>query len=123
MDFRGIIIEESLEDKRILKNLNIFRTQVEKVTSEHNTPWLKKWTLHSIDVKEDRAMETAERIAMAIDSKHQNSWYVDYRNSEYHFIIFKKKIFVVDLSKKEEYNDVKKYAFKLGILEEQLDFE
>jgi len=122
MNFKGIIIEESLEDKNILKNLNILKTETEKVSSEDNTPWLKKWTLHTIEVGEDKAMDIAERIARAIDGKHANSWYVDYKNEEYHFIIFKKKIFVVDRSKKEEYDEVKKYGLKLGIPDEQLDF-
>lgn len=122
MDFKGIIIEESLEKKDILKKLNIVKTDFSKVKEEDNTPWLKKWTLHTIVVKEDDAMRIAEEIAIAIDSKHANSWYVDFRNSEYHFIIFKKKIFVVDLNRKEEYRDVIKYGLKLGIPEKQLDF-
>lgn len=122
MDFKGIIIEESLEKKDILKKLNIVKTEVSKVEEGDSTPWLKKWTLHTIIVKEDDAMMTAEEIARAIDSKHANSWYVDFKNKEYHFIIFKKKIFVVNLERKEEYRDVIKYGLKLGIPEKQLNF-
>jgi len=122
MNFKGIIIEESFEDKKILMALNILKTSVEKVNPEDDTPWLKKWTMHTIEVTEDKAMETAERIAISLDSKHADHWYVDYKNEEYHFIIFKKKIFVVDRSRKEEYEDVKKYGLKLGIPEEQLNF-
>jgi hypothetical protein len=120
MNFRGIIIEESLEDKKILKNLNILKTTIEKTSPEDNTPWLKKWTMHTIEVTEEKAMETAERIAISLDKNH--NWCVDYKNEEYHFIIFKKKIFVVDRSRKEEYEDVKRYGLKLGIPEEQLNF-
>lgn len=122
MDFKGIVIEESLEKKDILKKLNIVKTEVFKTDSESNTPWLKKWTLHTIIVKEDDAMRIAEEIAISMDSKHANSWYVDFRNKEYHFIIFKKKIFVVNLERKEEYRDVIKYGLKIGIPEKQLDF-
>ncbi len=120
MNFRGIIIEESLEDKKILKSLNILKTIVEKTSPEDNTPWLKKWTMHTIEVTEDKAMEIAERIAISLDKNH--NWYADYKNEDYHFIIFKKKIFVVDRIKKEEYEEAKKYGLKLGIPEEQLDF-
>jgi len=120
MNFKGILIEESLEDKSILKTLTILGTTIEKVTTENNTPWLKKWTLHAIEVTENHAMLTAEKISRALDKNHP--WYADYKNDEYHFIIFKKKIFVVDLKKKEEYGEVKKYGLSQGIAESQLDF-
>lgn len=122
MEFKGIIIEESLENKNILKKLNIVKTNVEQVTEEDNTPWISKWTMHTFLVNEDDAMKVAEEIALSIDSKHQNSWYCDFSNKEYHFIIFKKKIFVVNKEMPEEYRDVIRYGEKLGIPEKQLDF-
>jgi len=123
MDFKGIIIEESLKDKSILKDslIKILKTDTEKVISEHHTPWLKKWTLHTIEVREDRALDIAEKIAKALDKEH--NWYADYKNDEYHFIIFKSKIFCVKLDSKREYEAVKKYGLKLGIPEHQLDFD
>jgi len=122
MNFKGIIIEESLEDKSILKNniIIILKTEVEKVTSEHHTPWIKRWTMHTVEVSENKAMETAEKISRCLDAKH--NWYADYKNKEYHFIIFKKKIFCVKRENRAEYEDVKKYGLSLGIPEHQLDF-
>jgi hypothetical protein len=123
MNFKGIIIEESLENKNILKDslIRILKTEVEKVSSEYDTPWLKKWTMHTVEVREDRAMDIAEKIAKSLDKEH--SWYVDFRNDEYHFIIFKDKIFCVKMENKKEYEDVKKYGRKIGIPEHQLDFD
>lgn len=125
MNFKGIIIEESLGNKSILKDslIRILKTEVEKVTSENNTPWLAKWTMHTVEVREDRALDIAEKIANSIDAKHAKSWYVDFRNNEYHFIIFKDKIFCVKLETPREYEAVKKYARKLGIPEHQLNFD
>lgn len=52
MNYQGVIIEESLEDKGILKDVRILSTEVELVTEEHETPRLKQWTLHTIEVPE-----------------------------------------------------------------------
>ncbi len=40
--YKGVIIEESLEDKDVLNKLKIISTKVERVTKEHQTPWLSK---------------------------------------------------------------------------------
>ncbi len=37
-NFVGIIIEESLENKGILKRVKIAKTEVEQATEEHKTP-------------------------------------------------------------------------------------
>ena len=42
MNYQGVIIEESLEDKDILKGVRILSTKVELVTKKHETPWLKE---------------------------------------------------------------------------------
>jgi hypothetical protein len=122
MNFKGILIEESLEDKSILKNniIKILKTEVEKVTSKHNTPWLSKWTKHTIEVSENKAMDAAEIISLGLDRKH--SWNADFKNKEYHFIIFKKKIFCVKRENVDEYKEAKKYGMSLGIPEYQVDF-
>lgn len=44
MNYQGVIIEESLENKDILKDVKISDTKVEKVVEEHKTPWIKQWT-------------------------------------------------------------------------------
>ncbi|MBI2021543.1 hypothetical protein HYS93_01520 [Candidatus Daviesbacteria bacterium] len=44
MNFKGVVIEESLKDTSVLKEAKILSTKVELVTKKHKTPWLKKWT-------------------------------------------------------------------------------
>lgn len=89
MAYRGVIIEESLEDPSVSKMVKIVDTNVEPVTEKHHTPWLKQWTLHTIEVPEDRAEEVAERVSHALDSKHGGNWYADFKNANTHFIIFR----------------------------------
>ncbi|MDD5438216.1 MAG: hypothetical protein PHC70_03665 [Patescibacteria group bacterium] len=118
--FTGIIIEESLEKKDILTKLRILSTEVEAVTEEHKTPWIKQWTMHTVEIPEEQADETAKEISEALETAH--NWYADFKNRDFHYIIFRNKVFKVDRSKSEQYDDVVKYGVSLGIPDYQLDF-
>jgi hypothetical protein len=120
MNYKGIVIEESLQDLMILKQLKILSTKVEKVIESHKTPWLKQWTLHTVEIDEDDAQNVADKISVVLDSKHD--WYADFKNDKYHFIIFRNKVFRVNRNNPEEYKEVKKYGISLGIPDYQLDF-
>ncbi|MEK6873335.1 MAG: hypothetical protein AABW91_00670 [Nanoarchaeota archaeon] len=118
--YTGVIIEESLGKKGVLSKVKIIKTEIEKVTDEHKTPWIKKWTLHTVEISEDKADFTAKEISKSLDSEH--SWYADFKNKNTHFIIFKDKVFKINRSSKEQYNRAKKYGISLGIPEYQVDF-
>lgn len=120
MNYKGIVIKESLQDLQILKQLKILSTKVEKVTESHQTPWLKQWTLHTAEIDEDDAQNVAKKLSAALDSEHD--WYADFKNDKYHFIIFRNKVFKVDRDKPGEYEKVKEYGVSLGIPDYQLDF-
>jgi len=120
MNYTGIIIEESLENKDILKDIKILETKIEEVTEEHKTPWIKQWTLHTVEIPENQAGVVAEKISKVLDSEHD--WYADFKNDTHHYIIFRNKIFFVDKQSKEQYDEAKKYGISLGIPEYQVDF-
>jgi len=122
MDFKGVIIEESLDDKSILrdKNIKIVSTEIEKVIEKHKTPWIKQWTLHNVEIDEKNVEEIAEKIAKALDKEHE--WYADIKNNEYHYIIFRNKVFKIDIYNKEQYDKAKEYGISLGIPKYQVDF-
>jgi hypothetical protein len=120
MNYKGIIIEESLENKEILDKINIISTRVEEVTDRHKTPWIDKWTLHTVEVSEDVAKEIAEKLSESIDREH--NWYADFKNDDFHFIIFRDKVFKIDRLKFEQYREVTEYGVSLGIPDYQLDF-
>lgn len=121
-NFKGVIIEESLENKDVLKKVNILSTEVEKVTEEHKTPWLSQWTLHTVEVPESEAQAVSEEISKSLDYSHNSSWYADYKNDTHHYIIFRDKIFYIDQDDKEQYAEAKHYGIALGIPEYQVDF-
>jgi len=84
-NYQGVIIEESLSDKSVLKEVNIISTEVEKVTADHQTPWFSQWTLDTIEVEKNQASDLAEKLSKALDAEH--GWYIDYHNDRYHFVI------------------------------------
>lgn len=121
MNYVGVIIEESLEDKSVLRDVKNLSTKVEPVTGHHKTPWIKQWTLHTIEVDEKNARDIAEKISKAIDSKH-NAWYADFKNDKFHYVIYHDKIFLIDRSNKKEYEEAMKYGISIGIPDYQVDF-
>jgi hypothetical protein len=119
-NYRGTIIEESLENKDVLKDVRIIDTKVEEVVEAHKTPWIKQWTLHTVEIPEDKAAQVAQQISMFLDSKH--AWYADFRNKTHHYIVFRDKVFFIDRQSKDQYDEASKYGISLGIPEYQVDF-
>lgn len=122
MNYRGVLIEESLENKDILKDLKISSTEVEEVTDKHKTPWVKQWTMHTVEIPEENSDGIAEMISHTIDRQHANAWYANFLNESFQYVIFRDKVFKVDRSKKEQYQEVTKFGLSLGIPKYQLDF-
>jgi hypothetical protein len=116
--YKGVIIEESLTNNKILKDVKIIKTEVKKVTPRHKTPWLKQWTEHTIAVPEDKAKELAEKISKVTSKEH--GWYVDFKNKDKHYVIFHNKVFHVDRDSKEQYEKVKAYGLSVGTPEYQI---
>jgi hypothetical protein len=120
VNYTGVIIEESLEDKKILSNVPIVETKVEQVTDEHQTPWVNQWTMHTVEIPEEQAEKVAAELSVALDSQH--AWYGDFKNDSTHIIIFRGKYFKIDRSKPGEYTQAVEFGMSLGIPDYQLDF-
>ncbi len=121
MNFTGVVIEESLKDKSVLDKVKILKTKEEPVTEGDKTPWLDKWTLHTIEVPENYADEFAEEVSRALETDH-TSWYADFNNDATHYIIFADKIFKIDRTKKKQYREASDHGIALGIPPYQVDF-
>jgi len=122
MNYKGSIIEESLSKADVLKNMVIVKTRKEKATAEYKTPWLTQWTHHTIEIPESKIDITAALLSRSFDMNHP-SWYIDFKNDKYHFIIFPKKIFKVNLKSPILYKNARKYGESLGIPSSQMQFE
>ena len=122
-NFKGTIIEESLEDKSVLSNVKILSTRISQVIDKHKTPWIKQWTLHKVEIDNDKAEGIARQISKSLDRDHTHSWYVDFKNENIHYVVYRDKVFKIDRTKKEEYKEAKGYGLTLGIPDYQIDFE
>lgn len=120
MNYKGVIIEESLTNTSVLKDVVIEKTIVEPVTKDHATPWLKQWTLHTVLVPEETAEAIAEKVRQALDTEHD--WYADFKNDNTHYVIYRDKIFRIDRSKPEQYQAATGHGISLGIPDYQVDF-
>ena len=122
MDYEGIIIEESLEDRSVLDAVDILETRVEPITPEHRTPWLSQWTLHTVRVPEGRAQAVAATLSTTIDATHAASWYADFKNETHHYVTYRDRVFVIDRRSAEQYAEAVEYGIERGLPEHQADF-
>ena len=90
MVFKGVLIEESLLDKNVLNLGKTLKTQVEKVTKNHRTPWLNQWTCKTMEFPDENIDETCIKLQTALDGEHE--WYIDLKNTRYEITIFKDNI-------------------------------
>ena len=121
MNFSGVIIEESLTDKSVLDDVKIMKTEIEPVTDEHKTPWVKQWTLHDVEISADKAAEVAEKISKALD--HGHNWYADFKTDKEHYVIYTDKVFhITDRADKAQYDEATAYGVSIGIPDYQVDF-
>lgn len=121
-NFKGVIIEESLENCDVLNKIQILSTRVENVIEKHKTPWISQWTLHDVEIPESVASAIAEEISVSLDRHREHSWYADFKNDTHHYIIFRDRVFCIDRKSKEQYDEAKHYGISLGIPEYQVDF-
>lgn len=121
MNYKGVIIEESLDGKSVLSKVKIVKTKIEPTSPKHKTSWLKQWTLYTVEILEGEGEQIAQEISNSFDQKHPD-WYADYKNEKYHFIIYAGKVFKVDLKNPILYKDAKEYGISIDIPEYQVDF-
>ena len=94
MNYIGTIIEESLKKKDVLKDIVVL-SRIESITPEHKTPWLLQWTLDTVEIPEEKADLIAQKLSLDLDDEHP--WYADFKNDQYHYIIYRGKVFKVNM--------------------------
>jgi len=92
MVLKGVIIEESLSDKSVLKEFKIINTETETVTDKHKTPWVSKWTCHRVEINDENIDidSICNKLQNALDKEHE--WYIELKNNRYEITIFNDNI-------------------------------
>jgi len=119
MSYRGIIIEESLKDSEILKDVEIVSTKICPVTEREKTPWVEQWTLHTVEISAEQIDSMSERLSNLL---LRDNWYADFKSEKLHYIVFKQKVFIVDRSIQSQYDAAIEFGIEKGIPKHQLDF-
>lgn len=113
MVWKGVILEESLEDKSLLKLVKIVKTSVSKLSGEDRI-----MTFHNIEVEDSKKDEFIQKAIKSI----KQSFYLHIVKEKVMYVIFKNHMFKFSKGY-PELETAKEYGKSIGILEEQMDFE
>jgi len=109
MKFRGIIIEESLVDNRILNNMVIFKMYITAAENKND-----RWHLFEVEVSENDIETISKQIT--------GNWYTHFWHGTDVIAVFPNKTFRFNYLDKETWKETLEHGRKLNIPEEQLDF-
>jgi len=118
--YSGVIIEESLANKQAMVGLKVLKQEIEDVTEGHETPWLSQWTCDTVEIPEAEIESVAQKLSEAIDIAHINNWYCDFRNNDWHYVVFAGRVFKIDRKDREAYSEMQEYARSIGLPEHQM---
>ncbi len=116
MVWEGVIIEESLESKYLLKLAKIVKTEQSILESEEEKGFLH---FHNIEVEDDKKAKFVEEAKNAI----KQGWYLHICKDGKMIVVFKGQSFGFTKSQKDKIEQAKKYGMSIGIIEEQVQFQ
>ena len=108
-EYKGVIVEESLEDNRILNDFKIIDFRISK---EENPA--DRWHLYTVQVSKEDSVRLSKNI--------KQKWYMHFWKGRNVIAIFKDKKFEFNFDDKSTWKSVVEYGLSLGIPKEQLDF-
>ncbi|WIV12745.1 hypothetical protein [Proteiniborus sp. MB09-C3] len=108
--YRGIVVEEALDDNLLLNQL-----LVEKIHITGHKKREDRWHMYQVLVSKEQIYELANHVI--------DDWYIHFwRGTDIIALFSNNKQFEFNYSKKETWKDVLAYGRSIGIPEEQLDF-
>jgi hypothetical protein len=104
--YKGIIVENSLNDTSVLDNLKVEKSWVDG-----------SWKLHSVFISENQILKLSQSLK-------DGPWYTHFwipRKTSIK-VVFRNKVFEIDSQDKTTWENVIAYGQSLNIPKEQLDF-
>lgn len=114
--WRGVIIEESLENKSLLKLAKIAGTEKSTLENESEAGVL---TFHKIALPDAKKGEFLNVARKSIKDK----FYLHICKGGVMIVVYKNRIFEFSKSETGKITEAREYGVAHGILREQLDFE
>ncbi len=116
--YRGVLIEESLDDVAILGRLRIVDSAT--VTIDSPAPGQPStWTMATFEVDDADAAATAEGLAAALSS---GPWYVDFNNGQHSFVVFARRVFSYARGDELTLRAARTHAREAGVPVSQIDW-
>jgi len=111
--WNGVIVEESLGDKAVLKKVKIVKTKesFDDVTQ-------MDWRIHTVEV-EDKNIEAVVKLGSKCIT---NGWWMDFRKGNEAFIVFKNKFFKITKDDSTNQKKAREYAISVGVDPRQAEF-
>lgn len=108
--FRGMIVEESLFDNRVLNGLNFVNVQITTADRPGD-----RWHIYTIDVTKS----DIERLHAGLIP---GRWYMHFWNADKLIVVYRDQLFELKASDRDAWLPAINYGLALGIPREQLDF-
>ena len=113
MTWKGVIIEESLEDKSLLDLVKIKDTKKERLEGENRV-----MTLHKVEVSDKNKDDFVQKAIKSI----KQSFYIHLVKNKVMYVIFKNIMYKFSKGY-PELEEAREHGKKIGIKEEQMPFE
>jgi len=107
--YKGTIIEESLNDNRIINDLKITGFRISKDENPAD-----RWHLYTVTVTREDIARVAENI--------RPKWYMHFWKDKDVIAVFEGKKFAFNYDDKSSWTPAVEYGLSIGIPKEQLDF-
>jgi len=109
LKYRGIIVEEGLNNNRILNNVTVLKMHI---TGHEQKS--ERWHLFEVEIEEEFIENVAKEIV--------GNWYAHFWHGTDVIAVFSNKLIKFNYLDKNTWKEVMEYGRKLDIPEEQLDF-
>lgn len=109
-NYKGTIVEESLEDNRILNEVQVLSSRISKDDSPAD-----RWHLYNVKVSKEDIQKISKYIK-------PGKWYMHFWRNKDVVAVFKDKVFEFNYDDKSTWKEVVAYGQSLGIPDKQLDF-
>lgn len=116
MVWKGVIIEESLEDRGILNLVKTVRKRKDTLTGEEEKGIIHLHYFELDDRRKAGFVATAKRLL-------RRGWYIHICKAGTMVVIFRGRSFEFTKRQKEIISLAREHGKHMGILEEQMDFE
>lgn len=112
-NWKGVILEESLEDKSLIKLTKIISTEKDNLEGEDRV-----MTFHKVEVEDNKKDEFIQKAMKSI----KNGFYTHLVKDKVMYVIFNNHMFKFSKGY-PELEEARKYGKERGIKEEQMPFE